>query len=163
MKALWAPWRMEYLKDHKNSPDCVFCTFLSSSEDKKNLILKRFENTFIILNKFPYNCGHLMVVPNIHISKVEELPKNIFSEVSENIQLCAKIIQSTYKPEGFNIGMNVGTAGGAGIKDHLHMHIVPRWVGDTNFMPVIAETKTMPEHLLVTYDKLEKALKQELR
>jgi ATP adenylyltransferase len=163
MKALWAPWRMEYLKDHKNSADCVFCDFLNSNDDKTNLILRRFENTFIILNKFPYNCGHLMVVPNIHISKVEELPKNIFSEMTEKIQLCSKIIQSAYKPEGFNIGMNVGTAGGAGIKDHLHMHIVPRWVGDTNFMPVLAETKTMPEHLLATYDKLEKALKQELR
>lgn len=153
MKPLWAPWRMEFITSEKKEGCCVFCDLPKENEDKKNLILHRGEKVFVILNKFPYNLGHMMVVPYEHTNRFETLKKEQLLEMMEETQRVIGILTEIYRPEGFNTGMNLGQAAGAGIKEHLHFHIVPRWNGDTNFMPVLAETKGMPEHLQTCFDK----------
>lgn len=154
-KQLWAPWRMEFIKEPKEEKgSCVFCELLKAKQDRESLIVHRSKKAFVILNKFPYNNGHVMVVPFRHTADLTCLPTAELTEMSELIQLCVKGLQATYRPEGFNIGMNLGASGGAGIREHLHMHVVPRWTGDTNFMPVIADTKSMPQHLMESYDIL---------
>ena len=155
-KPLWAPWRMEFLTDPKagKADECVFCSLPRESDDRKSLILYRGEMNFIILNKYPYNNGHLMIVPNRHLSDYTVLSPEEMMEMNRLAQHVVKALGESYKPQGFNMGMNLGAAAGAGIKDHLHLHVVPRWVGDTNFMPVLAETKAMPQHLLSSYDQL---------
>ncbi len=147
---------MEYIADHtkKKTDGCVFCVLPKETDDRNNLILHRGERVFVILNKYPYNSGHLMVVPNAHISDMELLSEADLTDVMLMTRHCIKALKEAYGSEGYNIGMNLGEAGGAGIRHHLHMHIVPRWVGDTNFMPVIGETKSLPQHLLTSYDKL---------
>jgi ATP adenylyltransferase len=154
-KQLWAPWRMEYLKDHgKEEQGCVFCVLPAKDEDRENLIAHRAKHCFVILNRYPYNNGHLMVVPNRHVANFDLLPDEELIEMTLVAKKSAKVLENAYHAEGFNLGMNLGVAGGAGIRDHMHLHIVPRWVGDTNFMPVIAETKSMPQHLLTSYDQI---------
>jgi ATP adenylyltransferase len=145
---------MEYLD--KTAPDggCVFCVLPRETEDRKNLILFRGERAFVIMNKYPYNNGHLMVVPNMHTADFAQLPDAELQEMSILAKHAVKALQESYKAPGFNMGMNLGEAGGAGIREHLHLHVVPRWVGDTNFMPVIGETKSMPQHLMASYDQL---------
>lgn len=150
---LWAPWRMEFI-DGEKPQGCVFCVLPREKDDRKNLIVHRGEQAFVILNKFPYNSGHLMVVPNVHESDYTALKPEVMTEMNLLTQQALRALKGAFGPEGYNLGMNLGAAAGAGIKDHLHLHIVPRWVGDTNFMPVIGETKCMPQHLLTTYDKL---------
>lgn len=159
MNQLWAPWRMEYLKDHKPTTDCIFCKFVSEQNDKQNLIAHRGTHCFVILNKFPYNNGHVMVVPNEHVPQFDELSETVLKEMNELIKISSKALDQCYKPQGYNLGMNIGEASGAGVKDHLHMHIVPRWNGDTNFMPVLAETKTMPQHISASYEKISEAIR----
>lgn len=163
MNQLWAPWRMEYIKDHKATSHCIFCQFIKEKTDAENLILHRHKTCFIIMNKYPYNNGHLMVVPNAHVGKFEDLSLDTFQEIGELLQVCERAIGKCYKPQGYNIGMNIGEAAGAGVKDHLHAHIVPRWMGDTNFMPVLSETKSMPQHLSASYDKLAEAIRSEVK
>ena len=156
IKQLWAPWRMEYLGDVRANEvkGCVFCELPKQSEDRNNLIVHRGKTQFVILNRFPYNSGHVMVVPNQHTNDLGKLSSDEMQEMMQLIRRSTEALKHAYKAEGFNIGMNLGTAGGAGIRDHLHMHIVPRWVGDTNFMPIIAEAKAMPQHLLTSYDQI---------
>lgn len=156
-KPLWAPWRMEFLTDPKSAGTpggCVFCSLLAEKEDRKNLILHRSEQAFVILNKFPYNNGHLMIVPNRHLADYAALTDGELTEMNRLSKHVVRSLTESYAPQGFNLGMNLGAAAGAGIRDHLHLHVVPRWVGDTNFMPVLAETKAMPQHLLASYDQL---------
>jgi ATP adenylyltransferase len=155
-KQLWAPWRMEYLKDHdkKSGDGCVFCTLPQEPTDRENLIVHRAKHSFVILNRYPYNNGHLMVVPNRHVASFDLLPDEDLTEIALVAKRAVKVLENAYRAEGFNLGMNLGIAGGAGIRDHMHLHVVPRWVGDTNFMPVIAETKSMPQHLLTSYDQI---------
>ncbi len=146
---------MEFLTDPKGKTDeCVFCSLPKEREDRTNLILHRGETSFVIMNKYPYNNGHLMIVPNRHLSDYTILTPDEMAEMNRLTQHVLKALGESYKPQGFNMGMNLGAAAGAGIKDHLHLHVVPRWVGDTNFMPVLAETKAMPQHLLSSYDQL---------
>lgn len=152
---LWAPWRMEYILGEKEK-DCIFCTRLQSQEDQKNLILYRGEHNFIIMNKYPYNNGHLMVVPNRHTSDFESLTEPESLEMMNLIAKSIRVLKAAIRPEGFNIGINLGTIAGAGIDDHLHFHIVPRWAADTNFMPVVAETKVISEALDETWGRLKK-------
>jgi ATP adenylyltransferase len=154
MKQLWAPWRMEYIKSEK-SDECIFCVLPSSQDDEKNRILFRGKYSFVIMNIFPYNCAHLMVSPYRHIDCVTEQNDSERFEVNQLTQECIKILKTVSEPDGFNIGYNIGKAAGAGYDEHIHCHIVPRWSGDTNFMPVIGDVKVHPEHLLSTYEKLQ--------
>lgn len=161
---LWAPWRMQYVEHHP--PDesagksgCIFCDFPSDGDDAGRLIAHRGERAYVILNGFPYNNGHLMVVPFEHNSALHELPAETAREITELTQLSLRVLESIYRPEGFNIGINQGDAAGAGIGAHLHQHIVPRWVGDTNFMPVIADVRVLPEALGGSYEKIAAGFK----
>ena len=154
---LWAPWRMEYIRGEKE-PGCIFCHKPAQKNDRENLILHRGESVFIIMNKYPYNNGHIMVVPYRHESEVDQLTKNEYSEMMLLVQRTIRALKKLMNPQGFNIGMNVGAAAGAGIDDHLHFHIVPRWNADTNFMPVIGHTKVISEVLDDTWEQLQKIL-----
>ncbi|MFQ3549458.1 MAG: HIT domain-containing protein [Armatimonadota bacterium] len=155
MEQMWAPWRLDYITGEKID-GCIFCEFPKKNEDEKYLILERGKHNYIIMNAFPYSNGHLMVVPYRHLSDLAKLKTEEMQEMMELIQKCYKVIKKLSYPDGFNIGMNIGANAGAGIADHLHMHIVPRWKGDTNFMPVLAQVKIIPESLQVTYSKLKK-------
>ncbi len=157
MKTLWAPWRIEYITGGKKE-GCIFCDKSKEGNDKKNLILYKGETSFIIMNRYPYSNGHLMAVPYRHINNMSELDHKERLELMNLTTKCIEILK-VMNPDGFNIGMNLGTAGGAGIDDHLHFHIVPRWNGDTNFMPLIADVKVMPEYLEDTYETLSEQLK----
>ena len=153
MENLWAPWRGEFINAEKRS-DCIFCTFPAEDKDRENLILGRTENSFAILNKFPYNNGHLMVIPRRHTDDFGALPSDELLDLGVLLQLSLGILREAYRPQGFNVGMNLGAVAGAGIAGHIHHHVVPRWGGDTNFMPVLSTTKVMIEHLDTTFDKL---------
>jgi len=163
MKNLWAPWRMKFVKSvHKlNRNKCIFCSMLKSpvKNDKKNHLVYRGKNAFIILNIYPYSNGHLMVIPKRHIADFTLLTVPEFTEMFTLLQRCIKSLKKIYRPDGFNIGLNLGKSAGAGIDKHLHIHLVPRWSGDINFMPVINETKVLPELLDATYTKLKNTLK----
>lgn len=134
---------------------CIFCEKPREQKDRENLIVARFESCFVILNAFPYNNGHLMVVPYKHVPSLLDLTDEELAELMKVTKIAEGVLRQALKPHGFNIGMNLGRCAGAGIEDHLHIHIVPRWNGDTNFMPVIGETKVMPETLQQTYEKLK--------
>ena len=152
--SIWAPWRMEYILRAK-SGDCFLCALLASDDDRENLVLKRGPLAAIIMNRYPYNGGHLMVIPNRHLAKLEELTSDEHIAISTDTQTAIHILKTVMKPDGFNLGYNLGSAAGAGLKEHLHQHIVPRWEGDTNFMPVVGETHVMPQSLLALYDQLK--------
>ncbi|MBW1973663.1 MAG: HIT family hydrolase [Deltaproteobacteria bacterium] len=153
MKRLWAPWRMEYILKEKDDV-CIFCESFAEKKDRETLILFRGESSFIIMNRYPYNNGHLMVAPIRHIANLEDLSEKEKASIFSLIQLSIVCLKKALKPEGFNIGMNLGRIAGAGIEDHLHFHIVPRWAGDTNFMPVLSEVRVMPQLLQESYDQL---------
>lgn len=155
MKQLWAPWRMAYIEDDARESGCIFCTKASGKDPRSELVLACTEHTVVMLNKFPYNNGHLLLAPKRHEKNLMELPAGEFSDLSETLRRSLEIVQSVLRPVGVNLGMNLGHCAGAGIEDHLHWHIVPRWEGDTNFMPVLAETRVMPQHLLDSYDRLQ--------
>ncbi len=157
MKTLWAPWRIEYIVGEKEK-GCIFCDKPKEDNDEENLILYRGESAYIIMNRYPYSNGHLMTVPYRHINNMSELNESERLELMNLTTKCTEILD-VMKPEGFNVGLNLGTAGGAGIDDHLHFHVVPRWSGDTNFMPLIADVKVMPEYLEDTYKTLIKEIK----
>lgn len=152
MKQIWAPWRSEYIQDGKTE-GCVFCRARASSPGE-GLLLFNGEFSVVVLNKFPYNSGHLMIAPVRHVAKFEDLTPDESNDMFRLIRHSASVLTKALNPGGFNIGMNVGKAAGAGIDDHLHMHIVPRWNGDCNFMPVFADIKIIPEHLRQTLEKL---------
>jgi len=155
MKRLWAPWRMEYIvRSQKSDEGCIFCDKPRENNDEKNLIVYRSELCFVMLNKYPYNNGHLMIVPYVHESELSKISDEIALEIHRVINKSLTALKNTIKPHGINIGINLGRTAGAGIDDHIHYHIVPRWNGDTNFMPVIAETKVLSEALKKTWEKL---------
>ncbi|MDK2957564.1 MAG: adenylyltransferase [Desulfovibrionales bacterium] len=153
MEVLWAPWRMEYILGPK--PDeCVFCIPNSPSEDKERLILKRGRTCFILMNRFPYNNGHLLVAPYRHVNCLTDLDAEEAHEVIDMVQLSVAVLLEAFSPQGVNAGLNLGEAAGAGIAAHMHFQIVPRWNGDASFMTVLSETRVVPEHLTTTYEKL---------
>ena len=160
MKRLWAPWRMEYILDKNKNDVCLFCDISKPGkkkvEDKKNLILYRGKHCFVIMNRYPYNSGHLMVVPYIHTPDFGGLSDDILFEFIKTVNRSTEILKKALNPDGFNIGLNFGKVAGAGMESHMHLHIVPRWTGDTDSMPIIAETRVMPEHLNKTYTKLSR-------
>lgn len=156
MQALWAPWRMDFLGAEKPK-GCIFCLFPAESgleADRRNLILARTAHSFAILNRYPYNNGHLMVIPRRHTADFTSLGDEELDDLHKLLRRAVGVLEEAYHPEGFNIGMNLGLAAGAGIADHLHHHVVPRWGGDTNFMPVVGTTKVMVEHLSQSWEKL---------
>jgi ATP adenylyltransferase len=163
MKKLWAPWRLAFILGPK-SKGCIFCRLPKAKRDRENLILYRGRFHYIILNKFPYNNGHLMVVPFRHIKELHRLKPQENTEMMELSGVATRVLDETMGPQGYNLGMNLGLAGGAGIRHHLHMHVVPRWNGDTNYMPILSDTKVLVELITDTYDRLapaiEKAMKQ---
>ena len=153
MKQLWAPWRIDYILGPK--PDeCVFCLPTGTQEDEERLVLHRGASSFVIMNKFPYNNGHIMVCPYRHVMALEDLTEAESREIMELLQRCTKILKRHFKCQGINVGLNQGEAAGAGIREHLHFHLVPRWNGDSSFMAVMDEVRTMPQHLRETYAAL---------
>jgi ATP adenylyltransferase len=155
MDILWSPWRLDYILSAKK-PGCPLCEKLHEepAKDVENLLLWRAEHCFVVLNLYPYATGHLMIVPYIHLSDLTALSPEAMNELGRLTQGCIALLQEVYRPDGFNLGMNLGKIAGAGIDDHLHTHIVPRWNGDINFLPLIAQTRNLPELLPDTYKKL---------
>ena len=153
MEFLWAPWRIEYILGEKDE-DCIFCYKPKEDRDRENLLLFRGEKNFVMLNKYPYNPGHLMVAPYEHVSSLNALDDEELQEHFKLVSKCAEMLRGEMNPEGFNIGINMGKVAGAGIEEHIHTHIVPRWNGDTNFMPVFSDIRVVPEALEATFDKL---------
>ncbi|MGD2028278.1 MAG: HIT domain-containing protein [Anaerolineales bacterium] len=156
MKHLWSPWRMRYLNSQKIE-GCVFCNALKLPDGVENMILYRGERSFVILNAFPYTSGHLMVIPIDHVPDLTDLDKATRAEMIELVTKASEVLRDVYGPEGFNIGINMGEAAGAGVGDHIHIHIVPRWKGDTNFMSAVGETRVLPEELSETYRRVKDA------
>lgn len=154
---LWAPWRLEYIKDEKRTDECPFCRIGKEEPSKTNLVLASTKDLFVVLNKFPYNPGHLMVLPKAHVAEVDELEGQTWQRLARGAQVTVAILRETMRPQGFNMGLNLGAAAGAGIPKHLHWHVLPRWNGDTNFMPLIAETKAVPTHMETIWTTLAPA------
>ncbi|WP_025270694.1 HIT family protein [Hippea sp. KM1] len=159
MERLWAPWRIGYILSDKKEDGCVFCNALKANNDEERLVLYRAEFSFIIMNLYPYNAGHLMVVPNRHIDSPLKLTKQEQAEMFELVNKGIEAINRIMNPDGFNLGMNLGKSAGAGIDDHIHIHIVPRWNGDTNFMSTVSDTKVISEALRETYKKLKEVIR----
>jgi ATP adenylyltransferase len=155
MQHLWAPWRMEFIKGPKPS-GCFFCEAAAAdpSNDADHLVLARGELALAILNRYPYNNGHLMIAPNAHLANLEDLPAATAIEVMALTQRSLRVLRQVLAPQGFNLGINAGKTAGAGVADHVHQHVVPRWDGDTNFMPIVADTKILNESLTVSYQQL---------
>ncbi len=152
---MWSPWRMTYISaehtgDH-DGPSCVFCDLPGRRDDERTYILYRGARAFVIMNLYPYNNGHLMMVPYAHVDSLADLDEATLTELMTLAQRSQAVVQERMRPQGFNLGINQGRAAGAGIADHVHMHLVPRWVGDTNFMPVMGDVRVMPQHLDETY------------
>jgi ATP adenylyltransferase len=155
-KQLWAPWRLEYIKQADEQPGCVFCD-AAAGDDAERLVVHRGSEAFVLLNKFPYSSGHLMVAPYRHVGELSELGEGEALEIHTLATRGLAALRDVYGPEGFNLGWNLGRVAGAGVVDHVHLHVVPRWAGDTNFMPVLADVKVLPEHLTETRTRLVEA------
>jgi ATP adenylyltransferase len=159
MDRLWTPWRLAYVTEASvEAPGCIFCEALARI-DTEPLVVHRGRTAFVILNKFPYNNGHLMVVPNRHVGWLSGLEPAELDEVMSLTQAAERALRDVYRPHGFNMGLNLGKSAGAGVLDHLHMHVVPRWSGDTNFVSVVGETRVLPEELPATAEKLRAAFR----
>ena len=157
MHHLWTPWRRHYIEDHSKQDGCVFCRESQHSDGPDNLIVYRGRLAFVILNRYPYSNGHLMIVPDVHQPSLELLDIPTRAEMMELINLATVVLGEVYHPAGFNIGANIGAAAGAGVADHVHIHVVPRWMGDTNFMSTLGETRVLPEELEHTYRRVTEA------
>ena len=153
MKQLWAPWRMQYLE--APAPEgCFFCAALASSDDAGHLVVARDATSVIMLNKYPYANGHLLVAPRQHVARLEDLADPEYDALMRSVRRAGVALREAFAPEGMNLGMNLGRAAGAGVADHCHWHLVPRWNGDTNFMPLVGEVKVLSEHLQTTWQRL---------
>lgn len=158
MDYLWTPWRYSYITGADKVPTCIFCDKPRENDDRKNLIVHRAEHCFIILNAFPYTSGHTMVVPYDHLDRLDKLPSSVAAEMISLAQRMETVLREIYAPDGLNLGMNIGKSAGAGIASHVHMHILPRWVGDTSFMTTVGETRVLPETLEATYERIRRKL-----
>lgn len=160
MDRLWSPWRYDYIKsgssdEKRDPPPCVFCALLSGEgDDEGKLIVHRAAHNFIVLNLYPYISGHLLIVPYAHLAELSAAQKEATDEMMDLTKRCQAVLRDVYHPHGFNLGMNLGRSAGAGVADHFHMHIMPRWTGDANFMSTVGETRVIPEDLTTTYHKL---------
>ena len=156
MNHLWSPWRMEYIENNNKEEGCVFCIAQAMTDSAENLIAYRGELAYVILNRYPYTSGHLMVIPFQHKPELEELDHETRAEMMELTSRCTTVLKTIYKPHGFNIGANIGDVAGAGVLGHVHIHIVPRWKGDTNFMSAVGQTRVLPEAMEDTYERVKK-------
>ncbi|GIK77994.1 MAG: HIT domain-containing protein [Acidobacteria bacterium] len=152
---IWAPWRLRYVTDANKSDQCVFCAKPAAGDDRESLIVHRGDRCYVILNLYPYTNGHLMVAPFEHLGRLQDLDPEAAAEMMGLAQRAMRRIEEAYGPEGFNVGVNQGRVAGAGVEGHIHLHVVPRWAGDTNYMPVLADTRVMPQSLEDSYDALE--------
>jgi ATP adenylyltransferase len=159
MAEMWTPWRMAYIRREKQ-PGCIFCEMLETDDDSAQLILHRSELAFLVLNKYPYNNGHLMAVPYRHVDTLEALTAEETADMMAEVALGIRALRKSADPEGFNVGVNIGEIAGAGVIDHVHTHVVPRWGGDTNFMPVLADVRLIPQDLNETYAELKGAIEE---
>lgn len=157
MDYLWTPWRYQYITTSDKPCECVFCAAALGGDDRELLVVFRGKANFVILNRFPYTSGHVMVVPVEHVATLEELSEEALMEMFRLARDCERHLRAVYHPEGLNLGMNIGKSAGAGIAGHLHLHVLPRWTGDTNFMTVVGETRVLPEDLEVTWQRLRAA------
>ncbi len=161
MDYLWSPWRYRYVADAAKDDRCIFCDALALADDAKALILLRGKKNFVILNRFPYTTGHVMIVPFAHVGELSGCDAETLAEMMQLAQRVTAALAASYSPQGYNLGMNLGRCAGAGVAGHLHLHLLPRWTGDTNFMTTTGETRVQPEDLGTTYDKLRRALSPE--
>lgn len=158
MDRLWAPWRMQYIENADKAEGCIFCVKSQEDHDSESLILLRGERAFIMLNAFPYSNGHVMISPYRHTADLDDLTDPEMLELMTLTRRGVNLLKAAFSPDGFNIGINMGRTAGAGIADHVHIHVVPRWSGDTNFMPVIGDVRVIPESLQVVYERLREKL-----
>jgi len=159
MDYLWTPWRYQYIADAtKDATGCIFCDAIAANDDAKTFIVHRAQKNYVILNRYPYTSGHVMVVPYAHIADLSLADPEILSEMMRLAQKVQVALENIYHPQGYNLGMNLGRAAGAGVTGHIHLHLLPRWPGDANFMTVVGETRVEPEDLPTTYQKLRNAL-----
>jgi len=160
MDYLWSPWRFQYMAEATQDKqlECFFCDAVKSTRDKETLVVYRGRKVFVILNRYPYTSGHVMIVPYAHVAELSLCDAEALNEMMELAQRVEAAFRTAYKPDGMNLGMNLGKAAGAGVAGHLHLHMLPRWIGDTNFMTVTGETRVHPEELKDTFEKLRKAL-----
>ena len=158
MDYLWTPWRYQYVATADKDGGCIFCDAPAARDDARVLIVYRGKKNYIILNRYPYTSGHVMIVPYVHQGELPALDAATVAEMMELAQTLERALESLYHPQGYNLGMNIGRAAGAGIVGHLHMHLLPRWIGDTSFITSVGETRVQPEELSVTYEKLRRAL-----
>jgi ATP adenylyltransferase len=158
MDYLWTPWRYRYIADASKDDRCIFCDAVAANDDAKTHIVFRAAKNFVILNRYPYTSGHVMVVPYAHVADLSAADPEILAEMMRLAQRVQSALEKSYHPQGYNLGMNLGRAAGAGVAGHLHLHVLPRWSGDSNFMTVVGETRVEPEDLSTTYEKLRKAL-----
>ena len=157
MNKIWAPWRIRYVQQ-KKAKGCIFCCAHKAKDDAKNFIVVRSTHCFVMLNIFPYNNGHLMIISNKHTPSLDKLADEEILDINKTLIRMTSVLKRVLKPEGFNVGINIGKLAGAGIERHVHWHLVPRWLGDTNFMPVVAETKVISQSLLELYTQIKKEL-----
>ena len=158
VRILWAPWRMSYIRKASEVAECIFCKASSSVNDEENLVVFRTKHSVVMLNAYPYNTGHVMVAPRRHVPRVEMLYDYEALDLFNSLKTIIECLNEEYRPDGYNIGINIGKVAGAGVEAHLHIHVVPRWLGDTNYMPIIADTKVMPEDLKTTLTRLKSRL-----
>jgi len=160
MDYIWTPWRYQYMQEAAsgNQPECIFCDAVARKNDAETLIVHRAQKTFVILNRFPYTSGHVMIVPYAHVAELNLCEVGTLDEMMRLTQRVETALRANYQPDGMNLGMNLGRAAGAGVVGHLHLHVLPRWIGDSNFMTVTGETRVHPEDLQTTYERLSKAL-----
>lgn len=156
MEHLWSPWRYRYVSQAGQAEGCPFChkIEIDSSRDREHLLLHRGQNNFVLLNLYPYTTGHMLIIPYAHVASLDQVTPETLVEMMELAQRLQTVLRTVYHPEGYNLGMNLGKCAGAGVADHLHLHVLPRWCGDSNFMTVLGETRVQPEDLHTTYDKL---------
>ena len=154
MEHLWTPWRSTYMHERKKMDGCLFCEAAASSRDEENLVVHRAELNFVILNRYPYTSGHIMIAPYAHVSRLAHTSEAAADEMMQLTRRAEQILEGAYHPDGLNLGMNLGEAAGAGIEHHIHMHVLPRWKGDANFMTSVGDTRIIPEALSETYAKL---------
>jgi len=159
MKIIWAPWRKSYITNCHKQSECFFCDMIKDSEDQKNLILYRSTSVFVVLNKFPYTNGHLMIVPYDHVSNLSDLDSEKMLDLLSTTSKAIQWLSASMNPQGYNIGMNLGKIAGAGLENHIHMHVVPRWLGDLNFMTCISETRIISESLSENYQSILNVIK----
>jgi ATP adenylyltransferase len=157
MKRIWSPWRMKFVQSREKPSGCIFCDALKRAEQADSLVVKKGKLAFVILNRYPYTSGHLMIVPNVHKCSYEDLDPATRAELMELINHATRVLRRAYAPEGFNVGANLGAAAGAGIAAHVHFHVVPRWMGDANFMSTVGEVRVLPEELTETLARLKEA------